>query len=279
MNLGAHVSIAGGIYNAPKRASDFGCECFQMFTRSPRGGKPPELNDEIIEMFFGNCDSEKIKNYYVHTPYFINLASHKSDLRQNSIDLVREELERSSVLKAKSVMTHIGSSKDMERREALENVADSLNRILDSYDGFSQLLLENTAGQGYTIGITFEEIAEILEKTESDNIGVCIDTAHMFASGYDLRTDENIKELEKTIKNTVTFDKVRLIHGNDSKVDFNSQKDRHEHIGKGKIGKNGFLSIIKNKYLSKFDMIVETPPDGVSEDIKVLKELREKAGY
>ncbi len=277
MNFGAHVSIAGGIYNAPERAINLGCECFQMFTRSPRGGKPPELKDEIVEKFFENCKHASLTNYYVHTPYFINLASHKSELRENSINLVREELSRSSLLKVKSMMTHIGSSKDMKRSDAIENVVDSLNRVLDAYDGHTELLLENTAGQGHTIGITFEEIAEILNKAESKKIGVCIDTAHMFASGYDLRTDKDIKDLENIIKNTVTFDKIKLIHGNDSKVDFNSGKDRHEHIGKGKIGEGGFRSIINNKQLNKFDMIVETPPEGVKEDIQVLKELRDKA--
>lgn len=278
MNFGAHVSIAGGIYNAPKRAKDFGCECFQMFTRSPRGGTPPELTGEIVDKFIINCQDAKIKNYYVHTPYFINLASYKQDLRENSINLVRNELERSDALNVRCVMTHIGSSKDMERSAAIKNVIDSLNKILEPYKGKTQLLLENTAGQGYTIGITFEEIAEILDKAESKDIGVCIDTAHMFASGYDLRMEKDIKKLESIIKNTVGFDKVSLIHGNDSKVDFNSQKDRHEHIGKGKIGESGFLSIIKNKNFSKFDMIVETPPEGVKEDIQTLKDLREKAG-
>ncbi|NIP31332.1 MAG: deoxyribonuclease IV [Candidatus Dadabacteria bacterium] len=245
-----------------------------MFTRSPRGGKPPVIDNELINKFLDNCKTAKIKNYYVHTPYFINLASGKSELRKNSINLVREELERSNKLKVKYIMTHIGSSAGMDRDQAIDNVISSIKEILKNYKGETKLLLENTAGQGHTIGIRFEEIAEILHKVDYDELGVCLDTAHMFASGYDLRTKQNIDDLVDIISNTVTLSKIKLIHGNDSKVDFNSKKDRHEHIGKGKIGIGGFKFILKNKYLSKFDMIVETPPDGVEEDIKILKKLR-----
>lgn len=275
MLFGAHVSIAGGIDKSPQRAKELGCECFQIFTRSPRGGKPPELTDELVEKFHINCSSAGIENIYVHTPYYINLASSKDELRENSFKLVLEELNRSSRLNVKYVMTHIGSARDTGREEAVENVVDSLNNILSSYSEYTELLLENTAGQGYTLGITFEEIAGIIEKTESGNIGVCLDTAHMFASGYDIRTPEDIDNLVKIIENTITLDNVKLIHGNDSKADFNSNKDRHEHIGDGKIGKEGFINIIKNEYLNKVDMIVENPPDGVGKDIKLLKQIRD----
>lgn len=274
MNFGAHVSIAGGIDKAPGRASKLGCECFQMFTRSPRGGKPPELTGDLVKSFLNNCKVAGITNYYVHTPYFINLASAKEELRKNSVALVREELERSSILKVKYIMTHIGSSKDLERNVAIDYVVESLEQVLDGYKGSTKLLLENTAGQGHTIGVEFEEIAEILERVGNEEIGVCIDTAHMFASGYDIRTKSDIDSLTQTISKTVGLNKIKLIHGNDSKVDFNSKKDRHEHIGYGKIGEEGFKYIVNNKHLSKLDMIVETPPEKVAEDIYLLKRLR-----
>ena len=131
------------------RARQLGCECFQMFTRSPRGGKPPELEDRLLEAFFLNCSEVSgISDYYVHTPYFINLASGKEDLREKSVALVREELERSSTLGVKYIMTHIGSAKGLEREEAIDNVVDSVLRILGDYSGTTKLLLENTAGQG-----------------------------------------------------------------------------------------------------------------------------------
>ena len=187
MKFGAHVSIAGGIENAPLRARELGCECFQMFTRSPRGGSLPELEKSLLESFSLNCSEVAISDYYVHTPYFINLASGKEDLRGKSVALVREELERSSALGVKYMMTHIGSSKGLQRETAVSNVVDSILRVLRGYSGTTQLLLENTAGQGDTIGASFEELSLILKRTAHDGLGVCIDTAHMFASGYEYK--------------------------------------------------------------------------------------------
>ena len=275
MKFGAHVSIAGGIENAPLRARELGCECFQMFTRSPRGGRPPELEDRLLEAFFLNCSEVSISDYYVHTPYFINLASGKEDLRGKSVDLVREELERSSALGVKYMMTHIGSAKEMERDVAISNVVDSLSMVLRDYSGETQLLLENTAGQGHTIGASFEEISLILERTACDDLGVCIDTAHMFASGYDIRTSEGVEELVECINTVFAPGTVKLVHANDSKAEFNSSKDRHEHIGEGKIGIDCFRAMIGNPFFEDLDMIVEMPPPEVSKDVRLLKELRD----
>jgi len=274
MKFGTHVSIAGGLDNAPKRASELGCECFQLFTRSPRGGQPSRLDDEIIENFLSDCKKYSIDNYYVHTPYFINLASADTKVRNNSIRLIREDLERASLLKVKSIMTHLGSSKGMERKEAVKNVAESVVKILDGYKGSSILMLENSAGQGDTIGDTFEEVAEIIQLADNDEIGVCIDTAHMFGAGYDLRDKKSLDVTLSKIENSFGIERVMLIHGNDSKVDLGERKDRHEHIGKGKIGEDGFKAIVADKRLSHLDIIVENPPDEVAEDIKLLKKFR-----
>ncbi len=275
MKFGAHVSIAGGIENAPLRARELGCECFQMFTRSPRGGRPPELDEPLLEAFFRNCGEVSISDYYVHTPYFINLASGKEDLRGKSVDLVREELERSSALGVKYMMTHIGSAREMERDVAISNVADSLSRVLRDYSGETQLLLENTAGQGHTIGASFEEISLILERTAHGDLGVCIDTAHMFASGYDIRTSEGVGELVECIGSVFAPGTVKLVHANDSKVGFNSNKDRHEHPGEGEIGIDCFRAMIGNPFFENLDMIVEMPPPEVAKDVELLKKLRD----
>ena len=275
MKFGAHVSIAGGIENAPLRARDIGCECFQMFTRSPRGGRPPELDESLLEAFFRNCGEVSISDYYVHTPYFINLASGKEDLRGKSVDLVREELERSSALGVKYMMTHIGSAREVERDTAISNVVDSLSRVLRDYCGETQLLLENTAGQGHTIGASFEEISLILERTERGDIGVCIDTAHMFASGYDIRTSEGVAELVECVGSVFAPGTVKLVHANDSKVGFNSNKDRHEHPGEGEIGIDCFMAMIRNPFFENLDMIVEMPPPEVAKDVELLKKLRD----
>jgi len=276
MKFGAHVSIAGGINKAPKRAYDLGCECFQIFSRSPRGGKPPELRDELVESFFDECAKYNIDQYYIHTPYYINLCSEKEELRESSIKIIREELLRGSKLGAKCIMTHLGSSKDTGRKQAVKLVIESLKRVAGSSNFSTQLLLENTAGQGATVGDSFEELADILEGLRGFDIGICIDTAHLFAAGYDIRSEDKFKETLNQISNTVGFEKIKLFHGNDSKIGLGERKDRHEHIGKGKIGINGFKNIIDNPTFENINMIVETPPDKVSEDLKVLKKLRDK---
>ncbi len=274
MKFGAHVSIAGGIYKAPERANAFGCECFQIFTRSPRGGNPPKLGKETVDSFLKNCEEYKLSDYYVHTPYYINFASENSDIRKSSIRIVAEELERADLLNVKYIMTHLGSSKGIDRNIAIKRVADASKEILDKTDTKTRLLLENSAGQGETIGEKFEELAEILEQVNNPELGICIDTAHTFAAGYDIRDKKTLNQVLKDFDKIVGIEKIWLVHGNDSKVGIGEKKDRHEHIGKGKIGKDGFEYIVNSKHLKKLDMIVETPPEKVADDIQILKKLR-----
>ena len=276
MKFGTHVSIAGGLENAPKRAFELGCECFQLFTRSPRGGKPSRLDDEVLNKFLTECRQYGLTDYYVHTPYFINLASKDNKVRNNSIGLIREDLERSSLLKASYVMTHLGSSKGMARSESINRVAESVLKILDGYNGMSKLLLENSAGQGDTIGEKFEELAQILDMVNDSELGICLDTAHMFGAGYDLRSEKSLNESLQQAEKTFGIDRLKLIHGNDSKVGLGEKKDRHELIGKGKIGVEGFKAVINDDRLNKMNLIVENPPDKVAADIELLKNLRDK---
>lgn len=276
MKFGAHVSIAGGIDKAPQRAQKLGCECFQIFTRSPRGGKPPELSKDLVDSFLTACSEYGFSDYYVHTPYYINLASDKKELRASSVAIIREELERSSVIRARYVITHLGSARDMPRLKAVRMVADGILKVLEGAEFLDMLLLENTAGQGATIGDTFEELAEILEKVGDPVPGICIDTAHLLAAGYDIRTGEALGKTLDTLSDVIGLNRVKLIHGNDSKASLGEKKDRHEHIGKGEVGKEGFKAIVRHPELENLNMIVETPPEKVGEDIKLLKRLRGK---
>lgn len=275
MKFGAHVSIAGGIDKAPLRAHKLGCECFQFFSRSPRGGKPPELKDEAVESFIDECSKYKILDCYIHTPYYINLCSEKKELRNSSIAIIKEELQRGSLLGVKYIMTHLGSSKDISRKKALNFIIQGIKKIMDNSDFSTKLLLENTAGQGTSVGDSFEELEEILDGVKGLDIGICIDTAHTFAAGYDIRTEEGFSKTIDVISSTIGIENIKLFHGNDSKIDLGERKDRHEHIGKGKIGIDGFKNIIKNPIFKDINMIVETPPDKVREDITVLKNLRD----
>jgi deoxyribonuclease-4 len=272
MKIGCHVSIAGGIQNAPKRAADLGCEIFQLFTRSPQGGPAPELTRDVVAEFKEEMKKWKQEDCYIHTPYYINFASVKENVRKASVKVVREELERGSSIGAKYVMTHLGSAKDyINKAEALDVVVQSVNEIMHGYKGETIFLLEISAGSGDIIGSTFEELHYIISKT-TDKIGVCIDSAHVFASGYDIKTEGGFDEVAKNINNTVGLNAVKLIHANDSMVDLGEKKDRHEHIGDGKIGLSGFNNLIKQ--FPNIDMILETDHNKVEDDIRKLKKLR-----
>lgn len=276
MLFGAHVSIAGGIYNAPINASEIGCEVFQIFTRSPQGGSVPVLNQEIIEKFLSNCQQYRQNEWYVHTPYFINYASSNRRIKHASISIVKEELYRASLIKAKYLMTHLGSYASLGKKEGFIEVINGLKETLKDYRGSTQFLIEISAGTGQIIGSSFEEIAEIINHPELVNydIGICFDTQHAFASGYDLRNAETVKTVFNQFDKIIGINKLKLFHANDSKTEFNSHSDRHEHIGQGKIGLAGFEAIIKYKKIKNINLVLETKNDAVIEDVKILKKIR-----
>lgn len=274
MKFGAHVSIAGGIDKAPSRAHEIGCECFQIFTRSPHGGDPPPLYKNVVEAFLKECSTHNLTDYYIHTPYFINLASKNRRIQLSSILLIEEEMERGSTIGAKYVVTHLGSAKEVGESQGIKVVVDGLKRILDTGINSTKLLIEVSAGQGEIIGDRFEEIAEILERVGDPDLGVCLDTAHVFASGYDIRTEEAVRKTLDEFSFIIGLEKLRLLHGNDSKVGFGERKDRHEHIGKGKIGIEGFRAIVNTPRLRSMNLIIETPIDKAGDDIRNLKRLR-----
>lgn len=276
MKVGAHVSIGGGIEKAPERAYRIGCECFQFFSRPPRGGSPPKLDDKTVKRFLQECTKYNLLDYYIHTPYFINLASDDKQIRTRSVSIIKEELKRGDILGAKYVVTHLGSSKASSRKEGLKRTIKGLKQILEDKNKYStKLLIENSAGQGATIGDTLEELAEIVAHLDSNpDIGICLDTAHLFASGYDIRTKDGINSFLTHFSETIGFSRLKLLHGNDSKVDLGERKDRHEHIGKGKIGIECFKTIVNEPALRDINLIIETPFKKIEDDIKNLKKLK-----
>lgn len=276
MLFGCHVSIAGGIVNAPKRASDLGCEVFQMFTRSPQGGSVPPITDEIAETFKLECQKLNLKEWVIHTPYFINFASGNNRIRYGSSSVVRQELERGSSIGAAYIMAHLGSYKDLGHDAGLVQVVEGLDRALDGYTGSTQFLIEISAGAGDVIGDRFEEIAEVIDhpKLLGYGIGVCFDTQHAFGSGYDLRTPELVTETFDQFDRIVGLKRLKMSHCNDSKVELGAHKDRHEHIGDGFIGIEGFRALVQEKRLQKINFYCETEHDKVAADIEILKKLR-----
>ncbi|MEA2098301.1 MAG: deoxyribonuclease IV [Patescibacteria group bacterium] len=279
MKFGAHVSIAGGIEKAPERAHEIGCECFQMFSRSPHGGKAKEITKSVTNNFKENCKKYNLKNYYIHSPYYINLASVNNKIYYGSISAIKKELETADLLGAKSVITHLGSAKELGEKEAREKLVKGLIKVFNSLNLSCQgkiiLLLEITAGSGNIMGDNFEEIAyfftEAEKKIPKNSLGVCFDTAHAFASGYDLRDKKAVKKTFDDFDKIIGLKRLKLIHCNDSKVDLGSHIDRHENIGKGKIGMEGFEALVNEPRLQHLDFILETPGGKQQEDLKVLR--------
>jgi len=283
MKFGAHVSIAGGVTNAPANAHSIGCETFQFFSRSPRGGQPPALTQNVVKAFKQQNAEFGLRNYYIHTPYYINFASTNSRIAKGSIEVVREELERGDKLGVRATMTHLGSSKDIDEKDIIPVVSQALIAMLKGYKGKNQFLIEIAAGAGRIIGSSFTEIASIIkviEKKVNHHIGVCFDTCHAFASGYDLRTKEAVDKTFKEFDQTIGLERLVMVHGNDSKTELGDRKDRHENIGQGKIGKAGFKAIVNHPKLKHLDFIAETPwtlgEATIKKDLQILKSLRTK---
>ncbi len=275
MNIGCHISIAEGIFKAPQRATELGAECFQIFTRSPQGGKATQLTSEIIEKFSTEIKKNKLKNFVIHAPYYINFASKNNRIRYGSISAIRQELETGSLLKAQFVITHLGTTKDLGKELALQKTIEMLKKTLANYQGTTKLLLENSAGAGGIIGSDFQELAQIIKGVNNPSIaGICLDTQHSFASGYDWR---DFKKTLKKIDAEIGLEKIKIIHANDSLTEYNSKKDRHAHIGKGLIGLEPFQKIITLAKEKDIDIILETSPDQVAEDILTLKKLRKNS--
>jgi len=275
--IGAHISIAGGIENAPKRAFDAGCETFQCFTRPPQSFQAPIVSHETILVFKKAIEDAGMKSFYIHTPYIINLASIKPGLRHTSRIIIRQELDRGSSLGATYVMTHVGSHKDQSEKEGIEKVIDSIDKLLDGYSGTTQLLIEISAGSGAVIGDSFEEIGEMVKHLDGmpGFGGVCFDTCHAFASGYDFRTREHTETLLDKFDKSVGLKWLKLAHVNDSKFDFDQKKDRHEHIGKGFIGLEGFRELLGTEAFRNIDWILETEDDDRTNDLEALKKIRD----
>lgn len=279
--IGCHVSIAGGLFNAPARAKELGCETFQIFSRSPQGGAAPTITKEIEQQFAAEMKSAGLDTFVIHAPYILNFGSGKKSTFHGSVNLVRTDLERGSQLGAKYVMFHPGSFKDLGEVAGMKQAKEGLKQVLDGYKGTTKLLIEISAGAGSVIGDTFEELAELMKPIRKNKHfgGICFDTQHAFGSGYDLRDEAAVKKLFKQFDKVIGLEYFAMSHVNDSKVELGSHRDRHEHIGDGHIGKSGFSAFLAELSRRKMEipLILETEHDKVESDIKLLKVLRDKA--
>jgi len=274
--LGAHMSISGGLYKAIQRIQKVGGRALQIFSKNQRQWRAPFLTEESIQAFKEEWQKWGGYPVAVHTSYLINLAAKNKDILKKSISAFADELRRAALLGIPFVITHPGSHGGEGVKTGLKKVVQSLDRSLELSETTEvMILLETTAGQGTNLGASFEELAFILEKSKyQETLGVCVDTAHVFAAGYDLRTPKAYAQTFDLLEKNIGLERIRFFHLNDSKTGLGSRKDRHEHIGQGQIGLAGFKLLLNDPRFQEHPMALETPKDkDLLEDIENLKVL------
>jgi len=276
--LGAHESVSGGLYKAFEHIRSVGGESLQIFTRNQRQWQAPPLTGEEISLFQEKWEESGRMPVASHASYLINLGSSDPQQAEKSVSSFAGELERCDQLGIPFVIIHPGSHGGEGVETGLKNVARNIDQVFNKAGKKSkvQVLLETTAGQGTGLGSSFEEIAWLISHSKfSDRLGVCLDTCHIFAAGYDIRTPETYRQTLAAFDRHIGLDRLRFFHLNDAKKDLGSRVDRHEHIGKGTIGLEGFRLLLNDKRFAKHPMTLETPKGkDLQEDRENLRILR-----
>ena len=273
MRLGLHLSIAGSV----DRAVELGCNTLQIFSRNPRGWRSKKLGSEEIESFKAKVRRSGVWPIFIHTPYLLNLASPREDVYQRSVEALKDELRRAEELGVPFVVTHLGSHLGYGKKKGLRRIVDAINDSFRAVENDVVLLLENTAGTRNSVGSSFEDIEYIASRIEDRaRVGVCFDTCHAFAAGYDLVSRGAVEYTLQRFDEVIGLQELKLVHLNDSKGGLGSRIDRHEHIGMGKIGDRGFRNILHSR-LGQLPLILETPIDQRRSDVENLMKVRELA--
>lgn len=281
MNLGAHMSIAGGLPQAFLRGKEIGCSVIQLFVKNQVQwvGKP--LGEEEIAEFKRLQEETGIATAFAHGTYLVNLASPVEGVWKRSVGATRDELERCEALGLPYLVLHPGSHKGEGLIFGIDRIARALDQLHADLPGYRvQVLLENTAGQGNVVGSRFEEIRAILDRVKaSERLGVCLDTCHLFAAGYDIRTEEGYAGTMGAFHRAVGFDRLRAFHLNDAKRERGSGVDRHAHIGEGQIGLEAFRCLVNDVRFDGLPMLLETPKedDMDRKNLAILRGLKRKA--
>ena len=273
--VGFHVSISGSIDLAVDRALEADCTTFQLFTRNPRSWKYKPLRQEEIQAFTEKRTKAGFKRVVVHMPYLPNLASPDRSTIKKSRASLTAEMDRSGRLGVDYVVAHIGSHKGKGSLVGVRNVVDACNEALDSNPNDTMLLVENGAGQKNAVGARFEELRMIIDGVkQSERIGVCLDTCHVFAAGFDISTPTGVEETLRLFEEIVGLQRLKVVHLNDSKGTLGSNLDRHEHIGMGRIGERGFRAFLHNDGIARLPILMETPQDDRRTDADELAYVR-----
>lgn len=278
--IGAHVSTEGGVFNAIQNAVDIGARSFALFVKNQRQWAAKPLEPSAIEKFKSEMARNKFKYEFVlpHAGYLINLGNPTPENRQKSIQSFIDELERCKSLGLGCLNIHPGSHLgEISADECICLIAESINYALDKIKGI-KVILENTAGQGSNLGSNFEEIASIIDKvSDKSRIGVCLDTCHTFAAGYDIKSPGSYKDTFKKFEEIIGFEKLAGVHLNDSKVPLASRKDRHESIGKGYLGLEFFRRFVNDPRFDNIPIVLETIDETLwKQEIELLYSMVEK---
>ena len=278
MFLGAHMSIAGGLDKAIDRGQAIGCTAIQIFTKNSNQWRAPVLREGDIKTFKTRRASWGKGALFAHDSYLINLGSPDETLFQRSLSAFQEEYDRCEVLGLDFLVMHPGAHVGAGEEGCLAQIARAVKKVLHySPRGKTQILFETTAGQGSNVGYRFEHLCALIEESgASERVGVCFDTCHVFAAGYDLRTPKAYEATMKEFDRTIGVGRIRAFHLNDSKKGLNCRVDRHEHIGKGAIGLEAFRALLNDERFEKVPKVLETPKgEDMAEDVMNLSTLRQ----
>ena len=279
MQIGAHVSISGSLDMAIDNAVERECNAFQIFTRNPRSWFAKDLDPVEVKKFKEKLQKSKIDRMATcaHMPYLPNLSSPDDDGYQKSIKSMTQEVERCHTLGIPYLVTHLGSHKGSGEENGMRRLVSALNRVAETKADV-MILLENTAGQKNSVGSDFIQLGEIFSKCKpSKKFGICLDTCHAFVAGYDLRKKEDAKKAIKKFDDAIGLENLKILHLNDSKGELNSNRDRHDHIGLGAIGKEGLGEIVKIMNRNNIPIVLETPIDDLRDDFENISKAKSLA--
>jgi deoxyribonuclease-4 len=275
LRVGAHASIAGGVENAVEEQLEYAGNCGQIFTHSPQVWRDPDIDNEEAERFRERSAEHGVEPWVIHTSYLVNLCTPKDDLREKSIASMQAELDAAATLSIPHVNVHLGAHTGAGVEGGLDNAASALEE-LDVPDGVT-ILVESDAGGGTKLGSSFEEIAGVLDRCDLA-LDVCLDTAHLFAAGYDLSTPEGVDETLAAFDDVVGLEHLECVHLNDSKHECGTNKDEHAHVGEGMIGEDGMAAFVNHDAVGDVPLVLETPTeDGKSFawNVERVRELHE----
>ena len=276
--IGIHLGTAGGASNAVLRAVEIGANTFQIFSASPRMWRAPKVKPEEAARMKELRAANDVGPLVIHTSYLVNVCSQNEEVRQKSITAFRGEIQRALDLGAECLVLHPGSWKGLTRDEGLKLAADSIEKSIDglAWQGTPfTILIENTAGAEFSLGGSFEQVAELVERLRNHApVGVCLDTCHTHVAGYDIVSAEGYEETMKLAASTFGLDAVRVWHCNDAKAARGSKLDRHEHIGKGTIGLEAFRRLLNDPRFAHAAFVAETPEDDPSDEVMNVNALK-----